>query len=266
LIAKDKIDVKYEEIKMKTLMKTLTIVALTTGLALVSVEGAPKKGKKKNAPKTRRVAQDLIKTAGGDKHFPPKTKLSQVGSAKIGATYYHVYVGKLKKGGFHAYVFDNTPKYLGYYKLQYEPTDCEDGKKEGAILVDLEESDDFDSSENTDGESAYLAKIRIKEHTGPVDNTKINNQYVKFVPAPKKKMVSSLVKKDSKPLEKPVCREWSISKKGKVLKVRATFVKRTFGKVLLRGEASGNEVWLANSSLPTKADQDYIKKYPVEKE
>ena len=237
-------------------------MVLTTGLMLLSVNAAVKKEEKKNPPKNRRTAQEMIKKAGGAKHLPAKIKFSQLGSEKVGETYYHVYVGEMKKEGYYIYVFDNTPRYLGYYKVVNEPIDLEGGKKEGAIIVSLEDSDTFEDSGDSDIPDSE--KIRIKEKTGPVGNTKIDNQYVKFVPAPKKKKVSSLVKKDNKDVKKPIYREWTITKQGTTLKVRAIFIKRIFGSVQLRGEASGNTVWLPVSSI-SDADKKYIEQYPIQK-
>jgi len=248
---------------MKTVMKTVTMMILTTGLMLLSAEADSKKIEKKNPPKNRRVAQEMIKKSGGVKHMPSKIKFSQLGSEKVGETYYHVYVGKTEKKGYYVYVFDNTPRYLGYYKVVNEPIDFVGGKKEGGILISLEDSDTFDNLGNEDSDVPNSEKIRIKEKTGPVDNTKIDNLYIKFIPAPKKK-VSLLVKKDNKAVKKPVYREWTITKQGKTLKVRAIFLKRVFGNVQLRGEASGNAVWLPTSSI-SEADKKYIEQYPLQK-
>jgi len=240
---------------MKPIIKKNLIFILIIGLSFATATTFAK-SEKKNPPKTKREAMEKIKAAGGDVHFPPKTKLYKIGSAKIGDTYYHFFCGKLKKGGYMAYVFNNKAQYLGFYKLEFEPTACEGGKKEGSILVSLEDTGDL----NDDGDELDAEKIRIKE-SGPSDNAHINRKLVKFVPAPKKKASSTLITKNKKSTStKPEFREWTITKTGKEYKVRAIYVDQNFGKVKLRGEATGVESWFPISSL-SKEDKEYIKQY-----
>jgi len=239
---------------MKSIIKKNLIFILVVGFSFITATTFAK-SEKKNPPKTKREVQEKIKAVGGEIHFPAKTKISKIGSAKIGETYYHFFSGKLKKGGYMAYVFNNKAQYLGFYKLKFEPTGCEGGKKEGAILVSLEDSGDL----NDNGDDPDAEKIRIKE-SGPSDNAHINRELVKFVPVPKNKIASTLLTKNKKVSSKPEFREWIITKAGKEYKVRAIYVDQNFGKVKLRGEASGVETWFPISSI-SKEDKEYIKQY-----
>jgi len=225
---------------MKKIFGTIIAGTIIAGMATTVVA----KSVKKNQPKNTRAAEAAVKEAGGD-HFPAKMKIRKIGSMKVGETYYHIFSGVLKGGGYHAIVFDNVPNYIGYYKLEYTPDNVEDG----AILIDTGNSDD---EGNTDYE-----RIRISEK-GPAPNPRIDGVLCKFVPVPEKKDKKVTTNKGTADPNAPVFREWAISYKGRVIKVRAVYVSQTFGKVTLRAEASGKENSFAISSL-SDADKAYIK-------
>lgn len=233
---------------MKRKLGIIMIGALLAGTVITAC--AKTEREKKNEPKNRNAVADALKAAG-EEHFPEKMKVRDIGSIKMENTYYHIYSGTLKEGGYHAIVFDNKPEYLGYYFIaEYEPSGYEDGgSKEGYILIDL-------------GSGGDEERIRIKQD-GPVDQATIDGVKSYFVKAPEKK-----VKAFEKPKEEggsedslePIFREWTIAHDGKKLKVRAIYVSQTFGKVTLRGEATGRENAFPISSI-SKEDQEYIKLY-----
>jgi hypothetical protein len=224
--------------------KTLGIImvgALLAGMAIPA--HAASKRERKNQPKSTRMVSEAV-TAAGEAHFPEKMKISKIGSIKTETTYFHIYCGFLKKGGYHAIVFDNTPKYLGYYLTEYEPSSYEDG---GAILLDMD-----------DGNSTY-EKIRVEE-TGPVDNTRIDGIRTKFIKAPETKEKKTTTANGADEGSKPVFRKWMITHKGKKIPVQAIYVSQTFGKVTLRAEASGTVNDFPMSSLSDE-DRAYIKQF-----
>lgn len=224
-------------------MKKILYIMMAGAVMAISADAASKR-EDKNEPKDRRAATAAVQAAGAE-HFPEKMKIREIGSIKMEKTYYHVYCGELKRGGYHVIVFDNTPRYLGYYLTEYEPTDLE----EDGIMLSMD-----------DGE---LEKIRVKEDTGPVDNTRIDGMATKFIKSPvpeKKKVVAEEGSGEAGDLNKPDFREWTITHGTKKIKVRAIYVSQTFGKVTLRGEASGKENAFPISSISDE-DKAYIKKY-----
>lgn len=226
--------------------KQLNIIM--TGLLLAGLATTAAELEDKNEPKNRNAVADTLE-ALGEEHFPEKMKIREIGSIKMEKTYYHIYCGTLKKGGYRVIIFNNKPEYLGYYYLaEYEPSGYEDGgKKEGAVLIDLGNGNE--------------EKIRIKQD-GPTDQATIDGVKSYFVKAPEKK-----VKAFEKPKEegaegelKPDFREWTITRGSQKLTVRAIYLSQTFGKVKLRAEASGRENDFAISSL-SKEDREYIEQF-----
>lgn len=223
--------------------KTLSITLVGVLLAGMATTACAKSSREeKREPKNRNAVADILEKVGGE-HFPEKMKLRDIGSVKTKSTYYHLYCGTLKKGGYHVIVFDNTPEYIGYYYVEYEPSGYEDG----AVLIDL-------------GDGNY-ENIEFSDK-GPQGTTRIDGQPTKFMKAPEKK-----VKAFEKPKEEesgdslePVFRGWTITLGTKKIPVRAIYVSQTFGKVILRGETSGKENAFPISSL-SKEDQDYIKQF-----
>ena len=222
---------------MKRALGIMMVGALVASMATTA--GA--KSEKKNTPKNTRAAEEAIKAAGAE-HFPEKMKIRKVGSVKVEETYYHIYCGVLKKGGYHAIVFDNTPTYLGYYRTEYEPVNYE----KGAILMDMEDSDE-------DGNTRY-ERIRITAK-GPQDRATLDGVKSDFIKAPEKEVVKVAEGTESGE-DGPVFREWTVNK----TVVRAVYVSQTFGKVTLRAEASGAVKAFPISSLSDE-DKEYIKKF-----
>lgn len=232
-----------EDTSMKKTVGMIMIGALLTNMAATAGDR-----EKKNEPKSRTAVSEAVSAAGA-KHFPEKMKIRSVGSIKMENTYYHVYCGILKGGyEYHVILFDNKPEYLGYYLTEFEPTGTENGKKEGAVLIDLEDGNE--------------ASIRIRQIKGPADMATIDGVKSYFVKAPEKKKVSTLVTKakEDKGVVKPEFRKWTITKESKKHTVRAIYVSQDFGKVTVRAEASGREVTVPKSMI-SKEDREYIKQF-----
>lgn len=229
---------------MKILTRIMLAGVLVTHIALA--------GEKKNDPDKRDVEESLQKL--GETHFPKGMKTYKLGSLKTEESYYHIFVGELKGGyNYRVIVFDNTPKYVGYYELDRRPTDIEPG----AIIFRIEGSDDN--------------QIKFTDKNGPQSNPRIEGRAVKFIEAPQPEKKSTLVtggeenmdeedSTDENAKTKPAFREWTLTIKGKEYKVRAIYVSQTFGKVKLRAEASGAENEFPISSL-SKDDQAYIEQF-----
>lgn len=114
---------------MKGISKVVLAAVLTMGIVAGSwASDFPKK----NPPKSSRAVEDALKAIGG-KHYPKKlSHITKVGSVKTATTWYHVYSAYDRDTQtYRALIFDNTPRYLGYYEMPYEPTDV----GEGQILV-----------------------------------------------------------------------------------------------------------------------------------
>lgn len=231
---------------MKRTIGAVVCMALTAVLATNAVAGSVKK----NAPRKKAVEADLKKIGG--EHFPKRMKINEVGSVKAGDTYYHVFSGVLPKGGYHVIIYDNTPKYLGFYATDFEPTDYE----EGAVLLD-----------SGDGETFY--RIPIKP-SGPDPKTKVRlpeGLPLTFVAAPgvttggsKEEAAAPKVATGKKGVVAEY-REWTIVRRGKKpIKARAIYVSQTFGSVTIKSEANGREAVIPMNEL-SREDQEYVKQF-----
>lgn len=230
----------------------LTVAALVAGISIVSDAASVKK----NMPKPQDVLS-ILKEKGAP-HYVDKMKVYKIGTIETGEdTYYHFFRGQLKDVGYRVIVFDNTPAYMGYYETTYEPSDYDDE----AIL--------FDSGETSaEGEPVFF-KLTIPS-TGPADKARIGSFPTTLVRVADAKQadvatattpgsttlgVPSGTKTES---NEPQYREWTITVKGKEVKVRALYVSQDFGKVTIKSEATGADATLMISSLST-ADQEYVK-------
>jgi len=229
-------------------MKGKISVVLILVLLLLGISAQARE--KKNVPRDKDV-EAALKDAGPG-HFPEDMKIYKVGSIEAGETYYHVFCGQLKKGGYRVIIMDNNGKYLGYYFSEYEPTDYE----EGAVLLD-------------DGSSDYFTLPIGKK--GPTDKVYIDGVLTKFVKNPKntsnaKNSVESktsgtvtAVTTEKKPA-KPEYREWTITHHGRKVRVRAIYVKTVVGNVFLKSESNGVTKPFPLSAL-SKEDQAYVKQF-----
>jgi hypothetical protein len=244
-------------------MKKFLGIAIAMALIVGFSGDAMARSVKKNAPKKKDVVSHMREL--GPPHYPRRMKVSDIGPIKTGDTYYHAFSGDLGNGTYHIIIYDNNLNYLGFYETEFEAEDYE----EGAILLN-----------SPDGDSYY--RIPIPE-TGPKEKVLMENGMplilVKAPGAEEGADKASAEKsstttagdkdKDSKDSDKakikkenlePQYRDWTITYKGRKLKVRALFVERKGGKVFLKAEANGKTKSFLYSQL-SKADQEYVRKF-----
>lgn len=212
-------------------MRLLTIcllLTITCGLA---------HGEKKNPPKNDDVIETALTEAGKD-HFPADFKFDEIGTIKHEETYYHAFVGYLKTGNYRIILFDNTPTYLGFYTVEYEPVDYE----ESTVLLD-------------DGADGYF-NLRIGNE-GPLENVLIDGLKVSFV---KNEQASTekQVMEDETPKITIAYRDWTFNVKGQTRSARAIFVKKVGSKVYLKDEKRGITKDFPFGML-SKEDIDYLR-------
>ncbi|MBN2684562.1 MAG: hypothetical protein JXR40_04740 [Pontiellaceae bacterium] len=156
---------------MKNIAKSLLIAAFAAGF-VTTVNAADIKEK---GPESRRAVETLLKELGGD-HWPEEgMRFGEVGAIETESTFYHVYRGYDKEAQtYRAIFFDNDGKYLGFYELEYEPKDVE----EGALIFYAEDviSEDGDS----------YVKVPISDK-GPPGNIMVGSASAEFIKAPKTK-------------------------------------------------------------------------------
>jgi hypothetical protein len=226
---------------MKRTFKVMLIAACSAGI-LYSAFAADVK---KNKP-SRSDVEKTLEEIGGE-HFPENMKISPIGPVETDSTYYHVFSGTRKKGGYHLIFFDNTPAYLGYYLLTLEPI----GYGEGEIYL-------YFTSDST-------ATILIPDE-GPPEQIRIDEsgEQVKFVPAP---VVEEPVEEESdtttgaapKKKKKPEYREWNIAKDGRVINVpSAIFVNMEDGNVSIMNAKNGLIATVPVKTLSSE-DKAYLK-------
>lgn len=200
---------------------------------------------KKNKP-ARRDVENILEEIGGE-HFPEDMKISPIGPLETDSTYYHIFSGTKRKGGYHLIFFDNTPAYLGYYLITLEPI----GYGEGEIYLYL-------GSDST-------VTIAIDD-AGPPEKIKFPEigQQANFVRAPVKEEpveeeVQSTKKGVVKPKKTPEYRSWVITKGGKELNIEsAIFVKFEDGIVTIKNGKNGLIANVSAGSL-SPADKEYLK-------
>jgi len=201
---------------------------------------------RKNKP-SRRDVEKILEEIGGD-HYPEHMQVSSIGSVKTDSTYYHVFCGTLRQGGYHLIFFDNTPKYLGYYLISLEPT----GYGEGEIYLYLTSSSTVTIPIGDDGPPE---KLRIGD-TGM--------QPAIFVPAPVKKepeadQTAGKGTGSIKTKKKVEYRAWTITKNGQQLHIEsAVFVEIKNGDVIIK---SGKNDMVATVPMNSLSDKDkaYVK-------
>ncbi len=233
---------------------TLTLAA---GIAFISLDAVA--GTKKNDP-NRKEVEKILKEAG-DTHYVERMKISALCSMKMEDAagedlYYHIYNVSLKKGGYRIVIFDNTPKYLGYYATEYEGVDYE----EGSILLDSGDSDE-------DGNTSYYT-LPISEK-GPADKIRIDGVQTVLVKGPDAddKKSSGIGKAVGGGVAAPVSasgtvleyRDWKITLKGKEITANAIFVSLEKGKVTIKDSKLGKNATIPVSALSPE-DVEYLKK------
>ena len=242
---------------MKKTLAPLMTLALAAGIASIAMTSVA--AVKKNDLNKKEV-EKILKEAG-DTHFVEKMKISQLCSMKMEDasgedTYFHIYNVSLREGGYRIVIFDNTPKYLGYYNTEFEGADYE----EGAILLD---SGDSDEDGNT---TYYTLPISAK---GPADKIRIDGVPTELVKAPgaDEKKASGIGKTAGGGVAPPTTddgtvleyRDWNITMRGKVITANAIFVSAENGKVTIKDSKLGNNATVPVSALSAE-DVEYLKK------
>ncbi|MBT8042249.1 MAG: hypothetical protein HKP10_02500 [Kiritimatiellales bacterium] len=205
---------------------------------------------KKNEPKD---PEEILEATGG-KHFVEKMKVDDVGSVKVKdrktdeESYYHVYSSYVNDK-YRLIIFDNTPRYLGYYETNHEPIDYE----EGAVLLG-------------DSESPFKIRFRsIKEPPAQVSIDGVSSPFVKnekAAEAAKQEAAAAAAAEEADKPIKPEYRDWQITMRGQTSTHNAIFVQKLGSKVKIKESKRGKTATVPISSL-SKADQDYLKKLGV---
>jgi hypothetical protein len=240
---------------MKKLLTTF-ICATLASFTLLPLNAAA--GTKKNDPNKKEV-EKILKEAG-DTHYVEKMKISSLCSLKFEDAsgeddFYHIYNASMKAGGYRIVIFNNEPKYLGYYETEYEGADYE----EGAVLLDSGDSDE-------DGNTTYY-NLPIP-NKGPADKVRIDGVPTAFVKAPgaDSKKESGLGKAAGGGAtaavvdeNAPQYRDWKITIQGKERVYNAIFVSAEKGKVTIKDSKRGKNATVPVSALSSE-DVEYLKK------
>ncbi|OUX37339.1 MAG: hypothetical protein CBE26_03320 [Kiritimatiellaceae bacterium TMED266] len=216
---------------MENQMKPFTL--LLTFSLMLSIAHA----EKKNPPKNDDTVEEALSTAG-KKHFPEDFKFDEIGTIEHEETYFHAFVGYPKDGNYRVLIFDNSPAYLGFYAVEYEPVDYE----ESTVLLD-------------DGAEGFF-NLRLGKD-GPLDKIMIDGIATPFV---KNENLTQVSKQMTATETKPTIayREWTLRAKGREIPVTAIFVKKTGSKVYLKDQKRGITKDFSVSML-SKEDIEYLR-------
>lgn len=231
-------------------MKKGLVTTLCITVAMACATSVMAKSEKENCPKKKDV-ETIIKEIGGE-HYVEKMKFYEVGSIEVEPTYYHIFNGQLKNGGYHVIFFNNKQEYLGFYYSDYEPTDYE----EGAVLLD-----------QGDGENFHSLPVTEK---GPGATVRFGGMQSKFVKNPKLEEAAKaagttddgkLVVPEKQKSESGMVidyRDWTITMKGREITVNAIFVKIDGKNIVIKNAKNGKEASIPGSSLSDE-DKEYVK-------
>lgn len=236
----------------KKITAMLCAIAVT---GLLTAEAA-----KKNDPSKKEV-EALMKEIGGD-HYIERTKFNDLCSLKYEDStgednYWHIYVGATKKDGYFVYVYNNVPEYLGFYKVEYEPVDYE----EGTVLLDSGESDE-------DGGTIFI-NLPIPDK-GPAAKVRIEGVQVEFkknpLLEPEDKVagaatggIPAVPKQTTASGEVIDYRDWKLTLGGKERTINAIYVKFEKGQLTIKSSKNGKEATVPGSSL-SEEDKEYVKR------
>lgn len=227
---------------MNRIYKLMLTVACSAGILSTTFAADVSKNKP-----SRKDVEQALEAIGGD-HFPENMKISPIGPVETDSTYYHIFYGTRKEGGYHLIFFDNTPTYLGYYLITLLPT----GYGEGEIELRL-------TSDST-------VIIPVPDE-GPPEKLRIDEigQSAPFVPAPVveepevEEPDAAVAIARPKEKKKPEYREWNIAKDGKLINVpSAIFVEIKDGKITIKNAKNGLLATIPVKSL-SPADKKYLK-------
>lgn len=228
-------------------MNTSRTIWICLALAIGIANHASADEEKENRPRNSKIVVEML-TEAGPEHMPEKMKPSHLASLQKGDTYYHIYTATPKKMNPRVIIFDNHDKYLGYYECEYEATDYE----VGAILFESEEEDD-------DGEPIfYVLSIPVK---GPKKTVNLDDgTLLTFVEPAEKTDAPVAMKTASGETIVPEYREWNITRKRTLITIRAIFVRKEPGKVIIRDEKRGREAAIAIHELSDE-DKEYVEQF-----
>ena len=210
---------------------------LLTICLLLSITSGIAHAEKKNPPKNDDVIETALTQAGKD-HYPEDFKFDEIGTIKHEDTYYHAFIGYLKTGNYRVLLFNNTPTYLGFYTVEYEPVDYE----ESAVLLD-------------DGADGYF-NLRIGKD-GPLESALVDGLKTTFVKN-EQVIVENQNMEDEMPKITIAYRDWTFNVKGQTRSARAIFVKKVGSKVFLKDEKRGITKDFPFGML-SKQDVDYLR-------
>lgn len=210
---------------------------LLTICLLLSITSGIAHAEKKNPPKNDDFIETALTQAGKD-HYPEDFKFDEIGTIKHEDTYYHAFVGYLKTGNYRVLLFNNTPTYLGFYTVEYEPVDYE----ESAVLLD-------------DGADGYF-NLRIGKD-GPLESVLVDGLKTTFVKN-EQAIVENQNMEDEMPKITIAYRDWTFNVKGQTRSARAIFVKKVGSKVFLKDEKRGITKDFPFGML-SKQDVDYLR-------
>lgn len=239
-------------------MKKLATTFIYTTLALsILIPLNATAGTKKNEPNKKEVEKILKEI--GEEHYVEKMKINSLCSldfedASGEDDFYHIYNAYMKEGGYRILIFNNIPKYLGFYTTEYEGTDYE----EGAILLDSGDSDD-------EGNTTYY-NLPIP-NKGPADKVRIDGVLTEFVKAPSdedKKAAAIAAAAEAGSTLPGVTentlqyRDWKITLQGKERTFNAIYVSMEKGKVTIKDSKMGRNATVPVSTLSAE-DVEYLK-------
>ena len=193
---------------------------------------------KKNPPRNTRAVEQALMEAG-EPHFPEDIDVQKLGPIKHNETYFHVYAASLDTN-YRVLFFNNTPTYLGYYEVVFEPVDYE----EGAVLLAA-------------GGGTYFSLPLSKE--GPAKEVVIDGAPTPFIINEKaNKGPEKTTEDESSDAPKIVYRMWTVNIKGRDIPVKALFVKKEGSQIFLQDEKRGIVKGFSLSKLG-KEDVAYLR-------
>ena len=193
---------------------------------------------KKNPPRNTRAVEQALMEAG-EPHFPEDIDIQKLGPIKHNETYFHVYAASLDTN-YRVLFFNNTPTYLGYYEVVFEPVDYE----EGAVLLAA-------------GGGTYFSLPLSKE--GPAKEVVIDGTPTPFIINEKaNKGPEKTTEDESSDAPKIVYRMWTVNIKGRDIPVKALFVKKEGSQIFLQDEKRGIVKGFSLSKLG-KEDVAYLR-------
>ena len=193
---------------------------------------------KKNPPRNTRAVEQALMEAG-EPHFPEDIDVQKLGPIKHNETYFHAYAASLDTN-YRVLFFNNTPTYLGYYEVAFEPVDYE----EGAVLL-------------AGGGGTYFSLPLSKE--GPAKEVVIDGTPIPFIINEKAtKGPEKTTEDESSDAPKIVYRMWTVNIKGRDIPVKALFVKKEGSQIFLQDEKRGIVKGFSLSKLG-KEDVAYLR-------